>query len=387
MNSKSSDEPLSLTELFREFVTSEKSGGIVLILCAIISLFLANSRYQIGYISLWHHQYAGLSVENWINDGLMAVFFFLIGLELKREILIGELSNFKIASLPILAAIGGMAFPAALYLLFNFGTSTQSGAGIPIATDIAFALGLLSLLGRRVPVSLKIFLTALAVIDDLGAIIVIAVFYTANISIVYTGFALAVICLLLWFNHLHVSSFIPYLLGGCLLWYCMLHSGIHATISGVLLALTFPFGNGRERSPSHRMQHLLHKPVAFIILPLFALANTSVFMESNWYANLLQPHSLGILAGLIAGKPLGIILFSLAAVKSGLCALPQKVMWRHMLGLGFLGGIGFTMSIFITLLSFTEATVIDQAKIAVLLASLLSGILGYFFLRATIDKK
>lgn len=224
MNSKSPDEPLSLTELFREFVASEKSGGIVLILCAIISLFLANSRYQIDYISLWNHQYAGLSVENWINDGLMAVFFFLIGLELKREILIGELSNFKIASLPILAAIGGMAFPAVLYLLFNFGISTQSGAGIPIVTDIAFALGLLSLLGRRVPVSLKIFLTALA------------------------GFALAVICLLLWFNHLHVSSFIPYLLGGCLLWYCMLHSGIHATISGVLLALTFPLGNGGTRS-------------------------------------------------------------------------------------------------------------------------------------------
>lgn len=381
MVTQKSNDKLLITRLLREFVDSEKSGGMSLIFCAIISLLLANSMIRIEYTSFWHQQFASLSVDHWINDGLMAIFFFLIGLELKREIYIGELSVLKVAALPVSAAIGGMFVPAALYIWLNADTSTQSGAGIPMATDIAFALGIVSLLGDRVPVSLKIFLTALAVIDDLGAIIVIAIFYTANISLVYAGGALAVLCILLCLNYYRVTSFIPYIIGGMLLWYCMFHSGIHSTIAGVLLALPFPFGDGGERSPAFRMQHLLHKPVAFIILPLFALANTCIHIEPNWYEYLPHAHSLGIMAGLVVGKPLGIFLFSFITVYFGFCALPQNVSWREMLGVGFLGGIGFTMSIFITLLAFNDSAIIDQAKIAVLLASFTSGMLGFWWLR------
>jgi NhaA family Na+:H+ antiporter len=227
----------------------------------------------------------------------------------------------------------------------------------------------------------------LAVIDDLGAIIVIAIFYTASISLVYASGAVIILCLLLILNYFRVSSFIPYILGGILLWFCMLHSGIHATISGVLLALTFPFGDGGEQSPAYRMQHLLLKPVAFIILPLFALANTCIRIEPNWYVYVTHGHSLGILAGLVIGKPLGIFLFSFITVSIGFCSLPQNVTWRHMIGLGFLGGIGFTMSIFITLLAFNDPAIVDQSKIAVLLASFCSGILGFFWLRRPESEK
>ena len=372
---------MKLTRLFTEFFESEKAGGILLIFCTVISLLLANSVFRDHYINLWHFQIAAQSLEHWINDGLMTIFFLLIGLELEREIYIGELSSFKNATLPIVAAIGGMLVPAGLFIIFNFGKPTQSGAGIPMATDIAFAIGILSLLGNRVPASLKVLLTAIAVIDDLGAIIIIAIFYTSTISFINLGIALAIFAFLLVLNRLKVYNLVPYLIGGVAMWYFMMHSGIHATISGVLLAFAIPFGNGREKSPSYILQHILHKPVAFLILPLFALANTCIVINSNWYEGLGHSNSIGILVGLIAGKPTGIFLFSFVAVSLGLCALPQDLKWKQILGVGFLAGIGFTMSIFITLLAFDNTELITQSKIAILIGSLVSGVIGFFWLR------
>ena len=267
---------MKASKLFKEFFESEKSGGIVLVACTVVSMILANSGLRDSYLGFWHTNIAGHGLSHWVNDGLMAIFFLLIGLELEREIYKGELSNIKNALLPISAAVGGMLFPAAIFLIFNWGTDTQSGAGIPMATDIAFALGILSLLGNKVPTSLKVFLTALAVIDDLGAIIVIAIFYTKSIAWIYLVISLGIWVLLLILNRLKVHHLLPYLIGGVGMWYCMLHSGVHATITGVLLAFAIPFGNGDEKSGSYILQHWLHKPVAFIILPLFALANTAV---------------------------------------------------------------------------------------------------------------
>ncbi len=369
------------TRLFTEFFNSEKAGGILLIFCAVVSLLLANSPMQESYQSLWHFQLAGHSAEHWINDGLMAIFFLLIGLELEREVYIGELSTLKQASLPVVAAIGGMVVPAGLFLVFNYGTSSQTGAGIPMATDIAFAIGILSLLGNRVPTSLKVLLTALAVIDDLGAIIVIAIFYTSSLAFTNLFIALGIFLFLLILNRMKVYSLIPYLLGGVVAWYFMLQSGVHATIAGVLLAFVIPFQDGGEKSISCRLQHFLHKPVAFIILPLFALANTSMIIERDWIQGLTQPGSMGIFVGLIIGKPLGILLFSFVSVALGICSLPVEIKWKHIVGVGFLGGIGFTMSIFITLLAYDSPEQITQSKIAVLLASLISGTIGYLWLQ------
>ncbi len=369
--------------LFSDFIKSERAGGILLIFCTIISLFLANSFLQHDYIKLWHIPFAGHPVEHWINDGLMTIFFLLIGLELEREIYFGELSNFRSALLPIFAAIGGMVVPALLFLAFNHGQPSQSGAGIPMATDIAFAIAILSLLGKRVPTSLKVLLTALAVMDDLGAIIVIAVFYTSALSWINLGIALCIFAFLLLLNHLKVNTLIPYLIGGLVMWYFMLHSGVHPTITGVLLAFAIPLRKG-EKSPSTTLQHILHKPVAFFILPLFALANTCIIIDSNWLTNLGQMNSLGILSGLIVGKPLGIFLFSLCAVALGLSALPADLKWKQVIGVGFLGGIGFTMSIFITLLAYSQAEQINESKIAVLVASLISAVLGFFCLTMTL---
>ncbi|MDZ4712657.1 MAG: Na+/H+ antiporter NhaA, partial [bacterium] len=260
---------MKLTKLFTEFFDSEKAGGLLLIFCTAVSLLLANSFLADNYLHLWHFQIAGESSVHWINDGLMTIFFLLIGLELEREIYQGELSDFKNALLPIVAAIGGMLVPAGLFLLFNFGTPTQAGAGIPMATDIAFAVGILSLLGNRVPASLKVLLIAIAIIDDLGAIILIAVFYTTSLAFTNLFIALGIFGLLLLLNRLKIHNLIPYLIGGIAMWYFMLHSGVHPTITGVLLAFAIPFGNGGEKSPSFILQHFLHKPVAFFILPLF----------------------------------------------------------------------------------------------------------------------
>lgn len=310
----------------------------------------------------------------------MTIFFLMIGLELEREIYAGELSTLKNALLPVIAALGGMIAPALIFLAINE-PQNFSGFGIPMATDIAFAIGVLSILGTRVPVSLKIFLTALAVIDDLGAILVIAVFYTSTLSFINLAIAVSILFFLFVLNRLKVYILWPYLLGGIFLWYFMLHSGVHATLAGVVLAFVIPFGNGNEKSISYRLQQSLHWPVAFIILPIFALANTSLFIPSDFYNTLLNAVSIGIMVGLLFGKPLGIFLFSYVAVKAKICALPADTNWKSILGAGILGGIGFTMSIFITLLAFDNADMIDQSKIAIMVASLLAGMIGLFWLK------
>ncbi|HEY5917534.1 MAG TPA: Na+/H+ antiporter NhaA, partial [Chryseolinea sp.] len=360
---------MKLTKVFNEFFQSEKAGGIFLIGCTILSLVLANSDFQSGYLSLWNYEVGHHSVVHWINDGLMTIFFLLIGLELEREIYVGELSDIRNSMLPIFAAVGGMLFPALIHLAFNYGSSSQRGAGIPMATDIAFALGVLSLLGNRVPSALKVFLAALAVIDDLGAIIVIALFYTETIDWSSLGIAIGIFAALLILNRLRVHNLIPYLIGGIVMWYFMLNSGIHATITGVLLAFAIPFGKGDERSPSYILQHFLHKPVAFIILPLFALANTSIPISAHWYQSLFQLNSYGIIAGLLIGKPLGITLFSYLSVWMKVTKLRVALNFGQVIGAGFLGGIGFTMSIFITLLAFEDAAYIEQSKIVVMISS------------------
>ncbi|ARP82983.1 Na+/H+ antiporter NhaA [Bordetella genomosp. 8] len=373
-----------ISDTFKEFIASGKAGGIVLILCTVTSLAIANSPLGASYLALWHFPLAGLSIEHWINDALMAVFFLLIGLELERELYSGELSDLKNALLPMLAAIGGIVVPAAIHLGLNGGTPTQAGAGIPMATDIAFALGVLALLGNKVPVSLKVFLTALAVIDDLCAIVVIGVFYTANLSVPYLLGALAVFAGLLAMNRLmRVMALLPYLVGGALMWFLMLKSGVHATIAGVLLAFAIPYSARQDdaESPSHRLEHALHKPVTFLILPLFALANTGIVIGAGWASELLSSNSLGIMLGLVVGKPLGIVLFSFMAVALGLCRLPSDIRWRHVVGAGILGGIGFTMSIFIANLAFpADPAAVNASKMAILLASVLAGGLGYAYL-------
>lgn len=370
-----------MTRLFRDFFESEKAGGLILIACTIISLVISNSSFGESYQHFWHINIANSSIEHWINDGLMAIFFLLIGLELEREVYIGELSRLKDAMLPIFGAIGGMIVPAAIFLLFNFNTTTQSGAGIPMATDIAFALGVLSLLGNKVPASLKIFLTALAVIDDLGAILIIAFFYTGTLSWMNLLIAFSIFGGLLAMNRLKVRNLIPYLIGGVAMWYFMLHSGVHATITGVLVAFAIPFGNGKERSTSYILQHFLHKPVAFIILPLFALANTAISLDEVTMSTLTENYSLGVALGLIVGKPVGIFLLSFIAVSIGICKLPQDINWKSIIGAGFLGGIGFTMSIFITLLAFEDAFIISNIKFIILVSSFIAGIIGFIFLK------
>jgi Na+:H+ antiporter, NhaA family len=378
----------NLTKLFREFLESEQAAGVILILCTLTAIVIANSPFGYAFLDLWHSPIGfelgdidlKYSVEHWINDGLMAIFFFLIGLEIERELYVGELSNLKNASLPIFAALGGMAIPALLHFLLNWGTATQGGIGIPMATDIAFALGVLSLLGNKVPVALKIFLTALAIIDDLGAIIVIALFYVHDFSLLYLVLALGIFVGLLILNRLRVHRLLFYLIPGLVMWYFMLKSGIHATLAGVLLAFSIPFAHGDEGSPSYKVQHCLHKPVAFIIMPLFALANTGIILSGNWLESLTTSNSLGILVGLLLGKPLGIVLFTLAAVKLRISQLPTDVAWRHIVGAGFLGGIGFTMSIFIALLAFSNPDIIQSAKMSILLSSLLAGATGFVML-------
>ncbi len=375
---------IKVTRLFKDFIDSEKSGGIILIFCTLLSLLVANSSYGESYMHLWHQNIGTHSLEHWINDGLMTIFFLLIGLELEREVYAGELSNIKNALLPISAALGGMLLPAGLFLLLNFGTDTQSGAGIPMATDIAFALGILSLLGNRVPTSLKIFLTALAVIDDLGAILIIAIFYTGDLNWMNLGIALSIFGVLLALNRLKVHNLIPYLIGGVFMWYFMLNSGVHATITGVLLAFAIPFSSGSKKSPSIILQHFLHQPVAFFILPVFALANTAILINSDWHYALSHNYTLGIALGLLLGKPIGITIFSYLAVKLRICKLPEDINWKAVIGVGFLGGIGFTMSIFITLLAFSDTEHIDNSKIMILVTSLIAGAIGFIYLKSVL---
>jgi NhaA family Na+:H+ antiporter len=375
----------TLSSTFNRFFASEKSSGIVLIICTLISLLLANSPIGHTYISLWHFIFGGLTIEHWINDGIMAIFFLMIGLELKRELYNGELSDFRNALLPIIAALGGICIPALIHYSFNADLPTSNGVGIPMATDIAFALGVLTLLGSRVPASLKVFLTALAVIDDLGAIIVIAIFYTTDLSTIYLACALSMAGALIFLNRFaRVQALTPYLLVGGLMWFMMLKSGIHATIAGVLLAFAIPYSAKAddETSPSHRLENALHTPTAFFILPLFALANTCIVIGADSAEQMFSMNSIGIFAGLVFGKPIGIVAFCLVAVFAGICRRPVDLTWRHIIGAGMLGGIGFTMSIFITNLAFPgSAESVTGSKIAILLASLLAGGAGFLWLR------
>jgi len=376
-----------LTSLFKEFFNSEKTSGFLLIGCTIISMFLANSGVGETYAGFWETNFNGHSITHWINDGLMAIFFLLVGLELEREIYAGELSGIRKASFPAMAAFGGVLVPALIFTAFNYGTEFQGGAGIPMATDIAFAIGMLALLGSRVPANLKIFITAVAVIDDLCAIIVIAIFYSTGVDWMYLAGAGGVMLLMFVLNRLKVYNIIPYLVLAVGLWYCMLNSGVHATIAGVLAAFAIPFGDGSEKSPSYILQHALHKPVAFIIVPIFALANTAIIFEPNWMDGLASTESYGIIGGLVLGKPIGVLLFSYVAVALGIASLPKGLKWKHIIGAGMLAGIGFTMSIFIAILAFDNPAYVATAKISIIAASLIAAVAGLSFLKMVLKRK
>ena len=386
---------MNLSVYFKKFFNNSQSSGIILIFCVLISLLIANSSAGEGFqhfldneigIGLFHLKYP---VSIWINDGLMAVFFLLVGLEIKREMVEGELSSFKNASLPIFAAIGGMVVPAAIYSIFNAGTAYANGWGIPMATDIAFSLAIISMLGSKIPNSIKIFLAALAIVDDLGAILVIAIFYTEQIHWTYLFLSFGVTALLFLLNFLKVTKIIFYIIPGLFLWYFLHHSGIHATIAGVLLAFSIPTNASNvEISPLEKLEHTLHFPVSFLIMPIFALTNTNIAFNKGMIEGLTSTLGLGIIGGLIIGKLIGINLFSLIAIKFKLSSLPQNSSWTQMIGVGFLAGIGFTMSIFIALLSFKgEIEIQDHAKFAILIASFLAAFLGYLILNLGSKKK
>ncbi len=376
---------VKLTRSFTEFFDNEKSAGMMLIACSIISLIIANSAFGPDYLDFWKTDVGGLTISYWVNDGLMAIFFLLIGLELKRELFEGELSNPRNALLPIIAALGGAMLPAMIHGYLNWGLPTSAGFGIPMATDIAFALSILALIGSRAPASLKIFLTAVAVIDDLIAIVIIAVFYTNQLSYTYLGLALSVFAALMICNYFRFMRLPVYVIGGAIMWVFMLKSGVHATIAGVLLAFTIPYTpeSGDEDALNY-LEHLLNKPVAFFVMPVFALANTGIIIGGGWASELLTPNSLGIVIGLFVGKVIGVTAGSFVSVKLGICRLPLYLKWKHIIGAGFLAGIGFTMSIFITNLAFkglgNGGDLINSSKMAILLTSLLSGIVGYLWL-------
>ncbi|MDQ1162616.1 NhaA family Na+:H+ antiporter [Chryseobacterium sp. SORGH_AS 447] len=380
---------MNLTQYFKEFFRSSQSSGIILMVCVAVSLLIANSSFagnfqnflnkEIG-TDIFHLKYP---VSIWINDGLMAIFFLLVGLEIKREMIEGELSSFKNASLPIFAAIGGMLVPAVIYTVFNSGTAYANGWGIPMATDIAFSLAIVSMLGKKIPNSIKIFLAALAIVDDLGAILVIAIFYTEQIHWSYLLLSLGVTALLFLLNYLKVTRIIFYLIPGIFLWYFLHHSGIHATIAGVLLAFSIPTNvSTTEISPLEKLEHQLHFPVSFLIMPVFALTNTNITFTKEMVSGLTSTLGSGIICGLVLGKLVGINLFSLIAVKFRLSSLPQNSSWKQMIGVGLLAGIGFTMSIFIALLSFKGQTEIqDEAKFAILIASFIAAVSGFIILK------
>ncbi|MBO0360588.1 Na+/H+ antiporter NhaA [Hymenobacter sp. BT186] len=423
-----------LVRPFAEFFRREAAGGIVLMASALLALLLANTNWGVAqyFPTIWEEHlriaFNGFvldkSLLHWINDGLMTVFFLIVGLEIKREVLEGELASVRQAALPIAGAVGGMLLPALLFTVFNHGTPTAGGWGIPMATDIAFALAVLQLLGSRVPLGLKVFLTALAIVDDLGAVLVIAGFYTAELHLNYLYLALGTWATLIALNLLGFRNLWLYVTLGIVLWYFTLESGIHATIAGVLLALAVPSRIGHERaallrllderlrfinhevhgadadprtiseelehlsdtisSPAQKLEQRLHSIVAFGIMPLFAFANTSLVIDASVFEELLSPLALGIMAGLIVGKPLGVGFFSWITVRLGWAALPTGVTWRHLWGAGILAGIGFTMALFVTLLALGEHSEGEAvAKLAILLASLTSGTVGYLLLRST----
>lgn len=380
-----------ITSYFKKFLHSSQSSGILLIFCVALSLVIANSPLAEGFQNILDKNIGtdlfGLRypLSIWVNDGLMAVFFLLVGLEIKREIVEGELSNFKNASLPIVAALGGMIVPAAIYFFFNKDTEYAKGWAIPMATDIAFSLAILSLLGKRVPLSLKIFLAALAIVDDLGAIVVIAVFYTEQIHWMYILWSALMVLVLVLLNFFKFQKHVFYVIPGILLWYFMHHSGIHATISGVLLAFTIPTNvSDTEISPLEKLEQKLHLPVNFVVMPLFALANTNITFKEGMVDGLFGSLGYGIILGLILGKVIGINLFSWIFIKLKISSLPDKSNWTQMVGTGLLAGIGFTMSIFIALLSFKgHPEIQDEAKFAILVASLIAGASGFLLLKTS----
>jgi Na+:H+ antiporter, NhaA family len=373
---------------FRRFFHTEAAGGIVLIVAAALALLIANSPAAPSYFAILKTYVFGLSIQHWINDALMAVFFLLVGLEIKREFIQGQLATWQSRALPGIAALGGMLVPGAIYIAFNLGSpETLRGWAIPAATDIAFALGVLALLGSRVPISLKVFLTALAILDDLGAVIIIALFYTAELSglaLLGAGGVLAALCALNALGHRRLA---PYLVLGVILWAFVLKSGVHATLAGVILALTIPLkpsprASDAAEAPLVALEHGLHPWVAFLIVPIFGFANAGVSLAGVGVSALFSPVTLGIAVGLFVGKQIGVFGFAWLAVRSGLAVIPAQATWLQIHGVALLAGIGFTMSLFIALLAFPGSLILqDQAKIGVLLGSLLSGVLGWLILR------
>ena len=387
----------NLSKPFKWFFKLEAASGLVLLIAAILALLISNSDLSDLYFhGLEKYLFIGvnefglkLSVHHWINDALMAIFFFFVTLEIKREFLQGELSNIKQAMLPIIAAVGGMVVPALFYIVINLGNSeTMNGWAIPSATDIAFSLGILSLLGSRVPISLKVFLTALAIIDDLGAILIIAFFYSGDLSIPYLSLILLSYILLLVLNKFSVKIFIPYLIVGLFMWFFTYKSGIHATIAGVLLASSIPHRiKDRDFSLLVKIEHAISPYVAFMIMPLFAFANAGVSLEGLSFASLLDKVPLGIVLGLFLGKQLGVFIFSYASIKLKIAQMPNNTSWYNFYGVGVLTGIGFTMSLFVGNLAFVEnMQYMDGVKIGVLTGSLLSTLFGYFLILLTPNK-
>lgn len=379
---------------FKEFFESSTGGGILLMVCVVLALIVANSPLGDSLLTLLSTQvgfenesiHLKYSIKQWIDDGLMAIFFLLVGLEIKRELVEGELASPKKAALPIFAAIGGALLPAAIYGILNFSEDTHHGWGIPMATDIAFALAVISMLDKRVPASLKVFLAALAIVDDLLAILVIAIFYSSDLHLTYLLYAGILFLIQIGFNKFGVKNILAYVIPGVFMWYFIHHSGVHATIAGVLTAMTLPTTEDDVESPLERLEHLIAKPVNFIIIPLFAFVNTAIVLSADMFGGLTSRMGMGIILGLILGKSLGILSTCWICVKSGISSLPEGAKWPHMFGVGLLGGIGFTMSIFVSMLSFSDALHIEEAKLAILVASLLAGVLGYLYLKM-ISKK
>lgn len=377
-------------KVFKDFVQSSNFGGILLFVCVILSMIFANTNLamdlqhlldsKIGFENKNIH--LNYSILMWINDGLMAIFFLLVGLEIKREIVEGELSSPKKAIVPIIAAIGGAIIPALIFVALNTGQSSATGWGIPMATDIAFALAVISLLDKRIPLSLKIFLAALAIVDDLIAILVIAIFYSSGIDITYLIYASIGMAVLIGMNKFNIQNPYLYLIPGVFIWYFIHHSGIHATIAGVLVAMTIPTNDTDIESPLERLEHALVKPVNLLIIPIFAFANTNITIQSEMIEGLTSPLGLGIGLGLLLGKPVGIMLSAFICYKLRIGQLPEGSNFKHILGIGFLAGIGFTMSIFISNLSFNDPIFINDAKLAVLGSSLLAGVIGFVILRS-----
>lgn len=380
-----------MNDMIRDFFKMESAGGILLVIAAAIAMTIANTSLNDAYQGFLHTYVFGMSVSHWINDGLMAVFFLLIGLEVKRELLEGALKSKETAIFPAIAAVGGMLAPALVYILFNYNDAQAiQGWAIPAATDIAFALGIMALLGKRVPVSLKVFLLALAIIDDLGVVVIIALFYTGDLSTSALAVGFAMTAALFILNSKKVTKLTPYMIVGAILWFAVLKSGVHATLAGVVIGFAIPLqGKKGEHSPLKHMEHALHPYVAFGILPLFAFANAGISLEGVSLAGLTSMLPLGIALGLLIGKPLGIFSFSWLAVKSGIAKLPEGISFVHIFAVSVLCGIGFTMSIFISSLAFGTVNVEfdTYARLGILMGSTTAAILGYFLLHVSLPKK